>query len=266
MLSSLLMSDAMDSSTRTPGAGSPRQCTVSSMALWATVPVALATFHWNGCVSSPRNFPSQPSTEVRACLLTQSVSRSGRAATLGARRSSSSARSSARSRGSNAGRSSGRAPSAASRSAWAGFSPEAGHLERVAGHVGAGSGLVGRFHPHRGSNVTPQRVDWRGDAIVLAPVRPGRPDPRPDHPRPRPRRARVPEPASPDRGAALDQAMGRRRHGGGRGAGSAVGGGAGRPGRGHRGRQRAGGARCRPAARAALWGAIERAGAPAAAA
>ena len=123
--------------------------------------------------------------------------------------------------------------------------------------VGVGDQLhgstVGTRVRHRRRCHTP-RVDWTGGAVVLPPLRPGRPGPRQRLPGPRPHRARVPEPAAARRGAAVDQAVARRRHGGRRRAGSAVAGGAGRPGGGRRGRQRPARRRGRRRARAGCCG------------
>ena len=126
MRSLLAISRAMASSTSSPADGSPRQLTDSSMALWATVPRAVCGVHANSSSSWARNSPSQPCTELSRCFDTHSVSPSGSRSATGARLRCRPSRSSARSRGSNSGRSWGRAPSAASTSAWAGFSSTPG--------------------------------------------------------------------------------------------------------------------------------------------
>ena len=160
MRSLLAISRAMASSTSSPADGSPRQLTDSSMALWARCRAPSAATRRTPPSSWARKSPSQPCTELSRCFDTHSVSPSGSRSATGASRSSSSARSSARSRGSNSGRSWGRAPSAASTSAWAGLCslPVLVHLR---------------------TTVTPPGLNGPSDpAVVLPPLRPGRPGPR----------------------------------------------------------------------------------------
>ena len=85
-------------------------------------------------------------------------------------------------------------PRAASTSAWAGLGSP----------TGASSSTSERCH-------TPW-VEWTQCPLVHPPLRPSRPDPRRRRPRARPRRPELPQPAAARRRAAVDQAVGRRRH------------------------------------------------------
>ena len=232
------MSRAMASSTRSPGAGSPRQWTDSSMALWATVPRAVGGVQAKSSASLGQVVALAavdggqgplPQPEVSPCA---GGARRGGAAAPPARRAAR-----ARSRGSNSGRSWGRAPRTCEHLPLGRAQATVGvrrldRLDHDAIGVGfrIGIGVGDQLHPAHGrqrvrrpGDVTPRGVDWTGGAVVLPPLRPSRPGPRGGHARLGLSVPGLPQPAAARRGAAVDQALAGRRHRGGGGAGPARG-------------------------------------------